>query len=1504
MKAIQVAHILSVALLAIVPKMSVAQFEVVVSKSVNQYGGISFYYTQGVVLKPGFSINANQGSFFVKKFTQENQPGSPDQNFVRTENILVSGVTQDAQISSLPIASKSTAYEFVDGLGRKSQSLLVQAGLANKDMITPVEYDVSTGRMLREYLTFSKFNTIRGKFFENAIADQAAFFQTPPVGVAGDSRPFSENSFENSPLSRIYQKFGAGSVWKTDGKAQTSYTKINTAANEVLKWNDYSLGFPSLVSSNGGYFNTNTLIVEESINEDGQISKVYKNARSQVVLSRVGDGSNWFDTYTIYSPSGLVMFVIQPEGTSRLAAEYFATGADKQSFLDRWTFQFQYDDEGRVIAKRIPGSAAGANGWNAIVYDRWNRVVITQSPQQIPRNEYCFTKYDRFNRAILTGLYTTNAPLATLRSDALSSNTRFEVESNSSTGYTLTSSYPTSIAESSLIAVTYYDNYNFKAYTGWDSENNNYSFVNVTGYPTAADALASVKGQVTGAKVRVLGQTRWLNSVNYYDFNYREIQSIGENILGGIVRSTSRYDFTGKTEKDQYFNSISALTVQNEYGYDYVGRLLTIKQSINGAMPITLISNQYNEIGQAVEKNVHSTDGSTFLQSTDYRYNIRGWLTQVNNSSLTAESGDNNPDLFGMEIQYNSAPVAVGGAFTTKKIYGGNISSIKWKTNNKKESPVERIYGFEYDVLERLSRAYNASNSGGVWSGESGMFDEKINGYDKNGNIRGIIRSGKVQGVKTTIDDLTFGYLLSGKEGNRLITIDDASGNPLGFKGAQASVTEEYQYDGGGNVNFDHNKSISRIDYNHLNLPTVVQFTRPNSTVDRIEFTYDGLGNKISKVVKVNGTQVWKTDYVGGAQYDNNKLSFFATPDGRVVVNGTSFEYEYFLKDHQQNTRVVYAPLKETINYRATMETVLGAAEEDPAKEGFRNIATRRINPGDPALNYTKSSDKVQNPDRSAKCNANAGQAMGPGKKVRVLNGDAVYMEVYAKYTQATGSNALITAAILGAAVTSGFGIVNGGETAKLWSGMNANAAVAAGSVPAGTVQPKAYLVYLFFDDTDNFQRAGAVGISLSAYNAFEKLSLSFTADKNGTLYTYVASESNLSVANVYFDEFYIVHQKTNATLQVIQASDFYPFGLSFNEYQADRLVLAKPGEYEPALRNRYLFQGQELQRDLDLGWYQYKWRMHDPAIGRFGAVDPLAEKYCYNSTFAFSENKVTSHVEIEGLESIETTFFTAATVDAAIRPSGFGAHTLGFAQGLQNSVVGLYNTISSPIVTAKGIGNLALAGLAGNPINAMQMDLELGTNSHATMMGVTGGITNGVNNLIHGDGLQRGEVVGEIAGAFLGGKGLSAGLGTLRGAFASTVSIGEMNTLFHATTKAEYAENIVVNGINAAFLKPTNRFGSAFYTSSDVSTTFAEVAYHGSKVASTVQFSLGLGGKFLNATSPALGLGVMYTPKFLGGVARGLGYDGVIYNSLRSPGTNLAMFKNFNLLQDAKLIP
>jgi hypothetical protein len=51
---------------------------------------------------------------------------------------------------------------------------------------------------------------------------------------------------------------------------------------------------------------------------------------------------------------------------------------------------------------------------------------------------------------------------------------------------------------------------------------------------------------------------------------------------------------------------------------------------------------------------------------------------------------------------------------------------------------------------------------------------------------------------------------------------------------------------------------------------------------------------------------------------------------------------------------------------------------------------------------------------------------------------------------------------------------------------------------------------------------------------------------------------------------------------------------------------------------------------------YAYKYRMEDARIIRFFSPDPLHWKYSYNSDYAFSENKLTNSLELEGLEAVD----------------------------------------------------------------------------------------------------------------------------------------------------------------------------------------------------------------------------------------------------------------------------
>jgi len=77
------------------------------------------------------------------------------------------------------------------------------------------------------------------------------------------------------------------------------------------------------------------------------------------------------------------------------------------------------------------------------------------------------------------------------------------------------------------------------------------------------------------------------------------------------------------------------------------------------------------------------------------------------------------------------------------------------------------------------------------------------------------------------------------------------------------------------------------------------------------------------------------------------------------------------------------------------------------------------------------------------------------------------------------------------------------------------------------------------------------------------------------------------------------------------------------------------PGRHANTGDYRYGFQGQEKDDEIkgEGNSLNYKYRMHDPRVGRFFAEDPLFKEYPWNSAYAFSENRVIDGVDLEGLE-------------------------------------------------------------------------------------------------------------------------------------------------------------------------------------------------------------------------------------------------------------------------------
>ena len=319
---------------------------------------------------------------------------------------------------------------------------------------------------------------------------------------------------------------------------------------------------------------------------------------------------------------------------------------------------------------------------------------------------------------------------------------------------------------------------------------------------------------------------------------------------------------SGKTTREEVYT----------YSYDYADRVSKVEHTLGGSGKAT-----YDNFGRLLTKQYHGTS----INKLTYAYNLRSWLTGISGTCFT------------QNLYYNT------GVGTAK--YNGNISSMTWKSGN--ESTV-RGYKFTYDGLSRLMNATYGETAG--INTNTNRFSENVTAYDKNGNIKTLQRYGQTAASSYgLIDNLT--YTLNG---NQLTRVDDAvtaSAYNGGFEFKDGvKQANEYAYDANGNLTKDLNKGITDIQYNCLNLPSVVTFSDGST----ITYTYAADGTKLKTVHKIGGTTT-TTDYCGNVIYENGVQKLLLTEEGYVTLSDS--KYHYYLKDHQGNNRVV-------INQSGTVE--------------------------------------------------------------------------------------------------------------------------------------------------------------------------------------------------------------------------------------------------------------------------------------------------------------------------------------------------------------------------------------------------------------------------------------------------------------------------------------------------------------------------------------------------------------------------------------------------------
>ncbi|NOU60119.1 DUF6443 domain-containing protein [Marinifilum caeruleilacunae] len=527
-----------------------------------------------------------------------------------------------------------------------------------------------------------------------------------------------------------------------------------------------------------------------------------------------------------------------------------------QALLNQFAYQYKYDKCRRMTHKKLPGA-----DWIYMLYDKRDRLVLSQDGNQRHQStkEWMYTLYNDFNQPVETGSIRTNASFLNLQT---------------SVGNSL------NYVPSGRRAHTYtwYDRYGSEA-IGFDAGQN------ISG----SNRMTSIKGQVSTHKEKILGaeEGSWLTTSYYYDQKQQMIQSLQRLSLVELGRTSTfedcisnRYDFTGKLTRCVQVHNSPKLSrpqrIDKELYYDHAGRLTQVYLSMSGAINkarTKTLGITYNELGQLQSKSYHNGQ-----QTCSYRYNIRGWLTHINDPYQIGNK------LFAMKLLYNNSSELRN--VSNRVQYNGNIAAMLWKSKNSVSGNYSNLkaYGFIYDALNRLKTAdYEEKTSS--WS-NSTKYDlgGNANGisYDLNGNILHLKRNNSGTGVK---DQFRYRY-----QGNQLMA--------LGENGRTAPAVNEFSYDYNGNMTANSNQGIRSLAYNQLNLPKSMSI---GSNSVRYEYSAGGLKIKNS----INNRKLY---YISNFVYEGSSLKYILHDEGRFVVNHTENggSYEYHLKDHLGNTRVAF----------------------------------------------------------------------------------------------------------------------------------------------------------------------------------------------------------------------------------------------------------------------------------------------------------------------------------------------------------------------------------------------------------------------------------------------------------------------------------------------------------------------------------------------------------------------------------------------------------------------
>ena len=880
-------------------------------------------------------------------------------------------------------------------------------------------------------------------------------------------------------------------------------------------------------------------------------------------------------------------------------------------------------------------------------------------------------------------------------------------------------STPTDVALSPLPAsgytlypqtYTYYDDYSFDAARVYTTAYNNR--LDGGGNPSAtlealpATASKQTIGFVTGTRVKAiedaadLSKGAWMETSTFYDDKGRAVQAISDNYKGGEDVSVMRYNFTGKVVCSVVAHTNSQAGKTGNYKmivytgtkYDHVGRVISANKRVtynNITYTRLLARNTYDGLGQLITKQTGQKSGSdnTAMENDSYTYNIRGWLKGTNwynGSSYASQLSATNNKWFGFDLSYDWGMNA--------NQFNGNIAGQRWKSAGDAK---ERAYGYKYDKANRLLNAdfRQYDNGTSAWVADPILnFNVKMGdastpstAYDENGNIKQMRQWGVVGAGMKAIDNLTYNYLKTGSSDeltNKLYAVTDEGiqNTKIGDFLDNNTTGDDYEYDNSGNLTKDKNKRIDKISYNYLNLPYKITVNNDGGTLKgTITYIYDAAGNKLEKRVDEaaassnnNTAKQTVSTYLGAFYYENNVLQFLSHEEGRARLKQTlnasgaaqtAMLFDYFLKDHLGNVRMVLTDETQTDYYpAATLEGSAATGGKPNAlftEKDYYTINTANIEGNPAGIPTYQNNNGVTNNNPNSNTTANSQKvyklksdgttaATGLGITLKVMSGDVI--DVFGKAYWSTGITSsspnvqvplsMIVSGLLG--TPDGLAASKGATQAAL-TGASAIAlpnSFTNRTAPAGSTTPLAYVNYILLDERFQYVGSGFRPVEADGYtdqfHAGELQNISVTT--NGYIYVYC---SNQSPVDVFFDNIQVVHKHG----PLLEENHYYPFGLTMAGISSKALNFGEPG-------NKKKYNGIEFNEDLDLDVYDANLRNLDPQIGRWWQIDPKIDSMEAWSPYASNYDNPISFKDPLGDDPITGTIKLARFIWGLVRLS------------------------------------------------------------------------------------------------------------------------------------------------------------------------------------------------------------------------------------------------------------